>query len=250
MKWKRNLYVVHRWVGLVVGLQLLAWSIGGFMFSILDIDNVHGDFEQRIEPPAAVRIDRVAITPADAIEAGGAMSTAGAGISRVLLRERFGRTVYELFDLWGKPFGAVDASTGEFSAEVSEADVRAAALADFLPDAPIVSLERLEGDPPLEFRGGPMPVYRVTFDHPKHTSLYISPVTGKILKRRNRPWRIFDFFWMLHIMDYGQRDDFNHWLLTGASVLAILTSATGLAIWFVRWRRPGRKQTQPPGAVE
>ena len=242
MKWKRNLYVVHRWVGLVVGLQLLAWSIGGFMFSILDIDNVHGDFEQRIEPPPAVRADRVVITPAGAISAASASLTASVGISRVSLRERFGRTVYELFDLEGNPVGAVDASTGEFSAEVSEADVRAAALADFLPDAPIVSLERLEGEPPLEFRGGPMPVYRVTFDHPKHTNLYISPVTGEVLKRRNRPWRIFDFFWMLHIMDYGQRSDFNHWLLTGASVLAILTSATGLAIWFVRWRRPARKR--------
>ena len=244
MKWNRNLYFLHRWVGLVVGLQLLAWSSGGFMFTILDIDNVHGDFEKRVEPPPAVRIDRIMVSPGDAISEAYKSLSAGVGVSRVSLRERFDRTVYELFDLEGKPLGAVDASTGEFIAEVSEAKIRAAALADFLPNAPILTLERLEGEPPLEFRGGPMPVYRVTFDHPKHTNLYISPVTGKVLKRRNRPWRIFDFFWMLHIMDYGQRSDFNHWLLTGASVLAITTSATGLAIWFVRWRRPARKRTQ------
>ena len=46
-------------------------------------------------------------------------------------------------------------------------------------------------------------------------------------------------------MNYGQRDDFNHWLLTGASVFAILTSTTGLAIWWGRRRWPLRRRSQP-----
>ena len=43
MSWKKRWYVAHRWIALLVGLQLLSWSIGGFMFSILDLDDVHGD---------------------------------------------------------------------------------------------------------------------------------------------------------------------------------------------------------------
>ena len=106
-----------------------------------------------------------------------------------------------------------------------------------------VSVELLEDDPPAEYGDKPMPVYRVVLDHPKSPHIYVSPVTGEILSRRNSRWRLFDFFWMLHIMDYRQREDFNHWLLTAMSVLAIVTSASGLALWGtrVRWRRPKRQ---------
>lgn len=81
-----------------------------------------------------------------------------------------------------------------------------------------------------------MPVYRVVLDHPKQPHIYVCPITGEILKRRNKLWRIFDFFWMLHIMDYGERENFNHWLLTAMSVLAITTSTSGLILWW--WRLP------------
>lgn len=241
MRWKRNVYFVHRWLGLVVGFQLLAWSIGGFTFSILDLDNVHGDFERKLLPPPSLRTERVMLSPANAVAAAGTLGATPDEICRVSLRERFGKTVYEIFDAHDKPLGAVDAVTGEVYPEISRAELTAAARADFAPDVPIKSIDRLEGQAPLEFRGGAMPVYRVVFDHPKHTHLYISPVTGEVLKRRNRPWRIFDFFWMLHIMDYGEREDFNHWLLTGASLFAILTSASGLGIWFIRVRQSRRR---------
>ena len=50
MRWRRNFYTAHRWLGLVVSLQLLAWTVSGLTFTLLDIDNVHGDFERRREP--------------------------------------------------------------------------------------------------------------------------------------------------------------------------------------------------------
>jgi len=43
MKPRRTTYLFHRWLGLIVSLQLLAWSVGGFMFSELDLDNVRGE---------------------------------------------------------------------------------------------------------------------------------------------------------------------------------------------------------------
>jgi hypothetical protein len=49
---------------------------------------------------------------------------------------------------------------------------------------------------------------------------------------------------MLHIMDYREREDFNHWLLTCMSALAVLTAATGLTLWGIRgrsWLRRGRR---------
>jgi uncharacterized iron-regulated membrane protein len=117
------------------------------------------------------------------------------------------------------------------------------ALADFAPEAAVLSVTLLEGEPPIEYRGGAMTVYQVILDHPKKPHIYVSPVTGDVLKRRNRLWRVFDFFWMLHIMDYRNRDDINDWLLTTMSLLAILTSASGLVLWW--WRVPRRLISTP-----
>lgn len=239
MRWRPTFYLIHRWLALVVGLQLLVWSISGFTFTILDIDDVHGDFERSFEPLPPVRVQRAELSPTEAMAAAVGHGTLASDVSRISLRERFGRTVYELFDKHNAPLVAVDASNGEVIPRISRDDVAAAAKADFSATGGVASVEWLEGEAPLEFRGGPMPVYRVILDHPKEPHLYISPITGRVLKRRNDPWRLFDFLWMLHIMDYQERDDFNHWLLTGMSALAILTSATGLALWV--WRIPRRR---------
>jgi len=50
---------------------------------------------------------------------------------------------------------------------------------------------------------------------------------GDLVTRRNRLWRIYDFAWMLHIMDYREREDFNHPLLVSASFLALLVVLSG-----------------------
>lgn len=63
--------------------------------------------------------------------------------------------------------------------------------------------------PTSELRGHVGPIWRVAFRDADHTTLHISAWDGQILERRNRSWRLFDVFWMLHIMDYGKRENFN-----------------------------------------
>ena len=237
MRWKKNGFLVHRWLALVVSVQLLAWSVGGFTFSILDIENVRGELDMERGAEPALELDTVRVSPLEAIQSlsdGSGLSTA---VRKVVLRERRGRVVYELFGVKGEPLASIDVTTGEVTRQIGEREAGGAAVADFAHEATVSSIELLEGSPPVEYRGGRMPVYRVVLDHPKHPHFYVCPVTGEILKRRNKLWRIFDFFWMLHIMDYGERNSFNHWLLTGMSVLAIATSISGLVLW--SWRLRG-----------
>ena len=242
MKWRKNLYFVHRWTALLVSLQLLAWSVGGFTFSILDLDNVHGDWERSMAEPESIRLDRVHLTPQEVLNEAAAGGLDMEKVVVLSLRRRLHTTVYELYGAEDRALGVVDAHTGQFSRRISPEQAKSAALADFEPQAGVASVTLLEGDPPLEYRGKPMPVYQVVLDHPKNPHLYVSPVTGEIITRRNKPWRIFDFFWMLHIMDYRERDDFNHWLLTGMSSLAILTSVSGLLLWWLRFPRLAKRQ--------
>jgi len=242
MKWRKTVYVWHRWIALVVSVQLLAWSVGGLMFSILDIDNVHGDLERNTDPPSPIRADDVSIPPPEVLTRAATAGFDAADVTSLVLRTRWdGRVVYELRNRKNTPLAAVDANTGDLMRPIRSGEAKEAALADFAPGADVRSVRLIEDDAPLEYRGKPLPVYQVILDHPKEPHLYISPITGDVVTRRNRPWRIFDFFWMLHIMDYRQRDDFNHLLLTSASVLAVLTSASGLVLWAYRLPRIRRR---------
>lgn len=73
--------------------------------------------------------------------------------------------------------------------------------------------------------------------------MYVDATTGDVKALRNGTWRTYDFLWSLHIMDCRGRDDFNNVLLIGAAALAVLTVASGAAVWMARWirrrRRPG-----------
>ena len=76
----------------------------------------------------------------------------------------------------------------------------------------------------LEVREHEGSIWRVPFSDSDATTLYVSAQDGRILERRNDSWRLFDFVWMLHIMDYTGRKDFNNPL--------VITAASG-GLWNV-----------------
>jgi len=227
MKPRKTTYIVHRWIGLIISLQLLAWSVGGFVFSILDIDAVHGDHESQMLGPRSIDRDSLPTIVRDAI-----LGIDGQ-IGSVNLIDRGLGAFWEVHDDTGKMIARIDVA-GNVTGLITPDDANDIALEDFIPDAPVKSVLLIEENPPSEYRGGRLPVYRVDMDHPRQTHIYVDATTGRINARRNKTWRTFDFFWMLHTMDYKDRDDFNHPLLTIASLFAITASGTGLVLW--GWR--------------
>lgn len=79
-------------------------------------------------------------------------------------------------------------------------------------------------------------MWQVRFDDGRDTTLYVSERNGQVVARRTDIWRLYDFFWMLHIMDYRERVDFNHPLLVAASAVALALAATGIWLLFYRVR--------------
>ena len=75
-----------------------------------------------------------------------------------------------------------------------------------------------------------------------NTHVYVDQATGTVASRRNDAWRQFDFFWMLHTMDYSGRDNFNTPWLIGFSVLALLSVSSGWDIWVFRFARARKRQ--------
>src|SRR3546814_10368328 len=77
------------------------------------------------------------------------------------------------------------------------------------------------------------PFWQVEFEGWNRPTLYLSPSTGELISRRHTLWRVFDFVWMLHIMDYDERTDVNNPLLRIAtwSAFAMAISGACLLIW-------------------
>ena len=68
----------------------------------------------------------------------------------------------------------------------------------------------------------------------------IHAAAGELISRRHALWRVFDFAWMLHIMDYDERTDVNNPLLRVATWGTFAMAATGA--WLLIWSFPRRKR--------
>ena len=91
------------------------------------------------------------------------------------------------------------------------------------------------------------PIWRVEFEGMWKPTLYLSPHTGELLSRRHDLWRGFDFFWMLHIMDYETRDNMNNALLKVATWMMVATSLSGAWLLIFSFRRKRRVRLTASG---
>lgn len=228
---KRRLRQLHRWIGLVLFVQLLAWTAGGAIMSILNLDAVRG--ADQANPAKAVPASMLAqIKPISALALDAQQSIRSIELG-MLLEQPVYRVRYE------KTSATWDAQTGQRLSPVPEALARRIAVADFAADAQVRAVTQIEKSPAgAEFRGRKLPLWQVQFDDSRNTTLYISAQRGEVVARRNDLWRIFDFVWMLHIMDYEQRDRINNPLLQITAVTSLLFCLTGvLMLLSSRWRK-------------
>lgn len=241
----RRFYAVHRWLGLIAGVQLALWCLGGLIFATHSLAWVRGEEGRNPERPAPLDLARVNIEAGEAVAALAAASrTAGEHavpvVDEIVLRPLLGRPVYEIRHRDGTAL--VDAETGAVLSPLPRDTAVAIARADRAGAPAVQAVTRIERDPPVEYREGALPAWQVALADGQGTHVYVAADSGRVTARRNDAWRRFDFFWMLHTMDYGGRDDFNHPLLIAAAAAALLTLGSGFALWALRLRRRRRKR--------
>lgn len=232
----RNLYALHRWVSLVVLLQLLLWATSGLVFAFIPARSITSAIADAAHEERLIT-DRWL---APEIVLSHVPSDHRSTVYRMELRRSGDRDVW-IVRASGGWVGRYDATSG---AEEPLGPDDAARIAtedqDGRPSAHEVV--RYDEAPPLEYRGRPLPAYRVVLDDEESTAVWIDARTGDVTARRTDRWRIYDFFWSLHIMDYTGREDIHHPLLVFAAALAELTALTGLLLWL---RRMPRKRQTP-----
>ncbi len=223
-------FQIHKWVGLIVGLQILAWTVSGLYMTWFPIDQVRSEHLIREAKPRDLRTSKNLISPERAVEA------VKVPVSRLELVDVAGRWMWRI-DSAGKPHMLIDAEQGQVISPLGEAEARRIATADYAGKSKIASAALIEKDPPIEYRRA-LPVWQIAFDDTDRTRLYVEPLTGKVAARRSDLWRTYDFLWSLHIMDYSAREDFNHWPIIVMALLALVLTITGIGLVVIRfWPR-------------
>jgi uncharacterized iron-regulated membrane protein len=231
---------LHKWVALVVGIQLFLWTLSGLMFALLKHEAVSGE-HLTAKPQVPNLAAEAALTdPTAWIEADSARI-----VQEVSLSPLDGGWVYHIVRDTGIELR--DAFDGT-PVVINSARVRRLALDHYRGNGRLVGIQFL-AEPTLETRQAGA-TWRATFDDAAGTSLYFSADDGALAATRTDAWRVFDFFWMLHTMDYAGRDDFNNPLVILVASASLWVALTGVLLLFRVFRRTNLPPRRASGDAE
>ncbi|OWQ83866.1 hypothetical protein CDN99_25420 [Roseateles aquatilis] len=217
---------VHKWIGLVIGVQALLWMLSGVYMTVISLEVIHGDhLAHAFDEPLRRDGERLDVEQ---------LARLRPGLESFKLKRFLDKEVYEL-RVGGKA-SLVDARTGELLSPLPREQIVARAKDLYQGEAEIREVTWIT-QAPQEVIKRPVPMWAVRFDDRANSTLYFSPDTGDLLARRHDLWRWFDFLWMLHIMDYDTRSDVNNNLLRVAAGVGLLFALSGAWLVFYSFRR-------------
>ena len=231
---------IHKWLALLMAIQILFWFVSGLFFAAVPIEQVRSEHMKAEQAAAPVDL---------AVAAPGLARLAAEGVSgeRVELRMLLGHPVALVTAREGRP-RLFDLRSGRPASPISALAAARIAEADLAGDARAVRVDRVVENSP-EYRGA-LPAWRVEFED-ANRSLYVAADTGAVTARRSTLWRVYDFLWGLHIMDWRGHEDFNNPLLIVFTILGLIVIVTGVVMFpsrlgYTAWRRRRRALRNSP----
>ncbi len=218
MKRQKKYYLrkAHRWISVFVGVQILMWTASGVYFSWTNIDEIHGD-QFLVSTSRSAKLSDLAMPELEM------------NVSELALRFIDDRPY-----LWVNGSTLIDAQSGEIRSGVTQGEAERIARRHVRGEYVVSGSTLLtEVGRHHEYRGRPLPAWAVTFDGPTKLTAYVAQRDGSFQRVRHTSWRVFDFLWMLHTMDYRTRDDFNNLLLRLFALLALVVVASGFTLFWV-----------------
>ncbi|RUO73780.1 hypothetical protein CWI81_11230 [Idiomarina seosinensis] len=219
----------HRWLSLLFGIQLVIWSISGSYMVLVELGFIHGD--HLVSKPKTTLVTTGVRPVSDVLKQHPAAT-------KVSLQNQFINGRWQpVYHLTANELTLLNANTLK-PINLSESDIARIAAQRFSGAASITSVTLLQDKAPSEIPSSILPVWQVNFAGISAPTLYLHPATGDVVTKRHNYWRLFDFFWMLHIMDYEHRADItNGWIqffIAGNIALFI----TGVALLIFTLRKP------------
>ncbi|WP_237438180.1 hypothetical protein [Alteraurantiacibacter buctensis] len=211
----------HIWLGWLVGVPLVLWTLSGLVMALKPIEETRGE-ALRASPPLlrefGVDLVMPRVAPHDVISG---MHLVQQADGPVWIVETEGGGTYRY-----------SARDGSLVPPLIESEARAIAVASWGGDAALDSVTYLPADmspPDLRAR---IDTWQAHFAD--GTNLYIRADSGEVLALRTGWWRFYDVMWGLHIMDLETREDTSHPILILFAALALAGSLLGCALLFRR----------------
>ena len=230
---------IHKWLALLMAIQILFWFVSGLFFAIAPIEQVRSEHMKAAAPPAPISMG---------VAAAGLQRISGAAPGeRIEIRTMLARPVALVSPHEGRP-RLYDLTSGRQVSPVPSALAVQIAEADYVGNRRAARVSLVTEESP-EYRAA-LPAWRVDFDDDANRALYVAQDTGVVTARRSTLWRVFDFLWGLHIMDFKNHEDFNTPLLIGATALALVMIVAGIILFPSRlgynaWKRRRRRRREP-----
>ncbi|MDA9033099.1 PepSY domain-containing protein [Gammaproteobacteria bacterium] len=190
---------IHRYLSIFIAIQLLLWTVSGIYFAFNKIEMVRGE-QYRLPLETEYRIFK-----------------------------RLGQEIIETNENGLKTYLSHPDKLPVKNLSPEEAITIAKQKTSLIP-IEVSLIEKEERG--VEYRGRRLPIYKISTDTKNDINIYLDPITGDIGAIRSDSWRAWDLLWALHIMDYQDRDNINNILLKIFSVLALISSITGIILFF------------------
>jgi len=235
MKLFRLMGQIHLWLGIAFGVQVMLWLISGLIMVIIPIEEIRG--EHLRHDPAELVLDWAD----EALPLATIIAAQDSEVTSARTGWLAGAPVWRLETTDGPLM--VDAVSGETLSPISEAVALDIAQTRQRGLGELASIDWLTA-PPRE-AGLTIPAWRVEFaagETTPPTTFYINSQTGELRAVRTTAWRVYDFFWGVHIMDWSSRENFNSWWIKVTSIIALLFGLAGVyltvhRLWMMARRR-------------
>ncbi|QIK96560.1 PepSY domain-containing protein [Sphingomonas sp. HDW15A] len=205
----------HVWLGWLIAVPMLFWTLSGVVMVLRPIEEVRGT--NLLREPAPMTLAMPAVPP----------SLEGLPVESLSLEQRSVGPRWVITTADGKSRMA-DPVTGGLVPDYGAADAAREVEARYTGDARVVSTSRVNpSDPPKDLRRE-MTGWLVEMSDGTH--FYVDSGSGAIAARRTAWWRFYDFMWGLHIMDLETREDTHHAWIVGFGALALVSTLMALVL--------------------
>ena len=203
----------HKYLSLVISIQLLLWTISGIYFAFNKIELVRGEqylIEQKVSKLNLKEVES---------------SFSGKNVNFVRRLDEWIIKVetdsgFSYTDLQGQNLDELNAE------EVREVVRQSTNL------IPLMAQRIDKPEIRAEFRGRNLPIFKVATSTTDSINVYVDAFTGEVTAIRSDSWRIWDFLWGAHIIDYSERENINNFLIKILSILALISSLSGIILFF------------------
>ena len=206
---------IHKYLSFLISLQLLLWTVSGIYFAFNKIEMVRGE-QYILSHSYAVDLSQINLNIAEA--------------ENVRLSKRLNEEIIIITKDLGNEY--LDIKGNSLDKLSTDAALKIVGNKTTLKPLNVEEIKMEKNG--SEYRGRPLPLYKVTSKNKANEKInvYLNVFSGEILAIRSAQWRVWDLMWGFHIIDWQERDNINNFLLKMFSILALISSLTGLLLFF------------------